>query len=254
MQQKFDMNPKWKNVRPIGFYVYIHVRYSDMKPFYAGVGSAKRAWNIAGRSKRWLDTARKHGFFIHIVKDGMTRDESFDLEIETISMLRSRGFPMVNISDGGLCDLLFSHRTEESLKKIGKALSRPVYCSDGRVFNSCKDAAMHMVSEGHAKASPSGIVYGMDSESRTIYGYSWSRHSTPAVPSHTGKDALGKHSKKPVCCDELGHFDSAADAAKHLVSMGILNAKQHSITNCCGGRQHSAYGYKWRKVDGTQSA
>lgn len=83
------------------YYVYLHRRLTDNKPFYVGKGSGNRAWSEQGRNKYWLNTKHKHGIFVEILFDGLTEKEAFECEIDAIKELSYFGYPLTNMSSGG---------------------------------------------------------------------------------------------------------------------------------------------------------
>lgn len=85
------------------FYVYVHCRQSDMRPFYVGKGHGRRAYETSEkrRSKHWVNTARKHGVYVNILQSDLTEAEAFELEKKVIADLRQQGHTLVNMTDGG---------------------------------------------------------------------------------------------------------------------------------------------------------
>lgn len=85
------------------FYVYVHRRLSDNKPFYVGKGSGKRAWQFTGKSRNsyWHRVVNKHGVSVEIVFDNLTEEESFQCEKDTILEFSYFGYPLTNLTSGG---------------------------------------------------------------------------------------------------------------------------------------------------------
>lgn len=83
------------------FYVYVHRRADDNKPFYVGKGKEKRAWNFNHRSAFWNNVKSKHGIVVEIVFEGLTEEEAFQCEKDTILEFRYFGYQLVNLTDGG---------------------------------------------------------------------------------------------------------------------------------------------------------
>lgn len=83
------------------FYVYVHYRESDGKPFYVGKGNAGRAWNRSSRNEYWKRVVNKHGLRVDIVFDHLTEDESFQVEKDTILEFKYFGYTLVNLTEGG---------------------------------------------------------------------------------------------------------------------------------------------------------
>ena len=86
------------------FYVYVHYRSTDHKPFYVGKGSGDRHVVIAGRNVFWNRVVTKHGYYSEILYDDLCQTEAFKLEAETIKDFNRHGFPLTNMTcgaDGG---------------------------------------------------------------------------------------------------------------------------------------------------------
>jgi len=85
------------------FYVYIHRRLSDNKPFYVGKGSGKRAWDFTetGRNLYWHRVRNKHGINVEIVFDNLTEEEAFQCEKDTILEFNYFGYALTNLTSGG---------------------------------------------------------------------------------------------------------------------------------------------------------
>lgn len=84
------------------YYVYLHRRATDNKVFYVGKGKGKRAHVKTRRNKYWNNTVSKHGIIIQIVYDGLSEQEAFDLEIDTIKEMKYHfESTLCNLTDGG---------------------------------------------------------------------------------------------------------------------------------------------------------
>lgn len=83
------------------FYVYVHRRADDNKPFYVGKGKNRRAWHFHDRSLFWNNVKNKHGIVVEIVFEGLTEEEAFQCEKDTILEFRYFGYPLVNLTNGG---------------------------------------------------------------------------------------------------------------------------------------------------------
>ena len=85
------------------FYVYEHATEGG-EVFYVGKGTGDRAWQKTGRSSYWNNVARKHGRVVHIVRDGLSELEAFDIEKCLIARhgRRDEGEgTLVNLTPGG---------------------------------------------------------------------------------------------------------------------------------------------------------
>lgn len=79
------------------FYVYIHKEADTGRPFYIGKGHGSRAWSIHGRNKWWQRIAKKHGFKVEIMADGLTEPLSFEFEMLAIASVSG----LCNFGEGG---------------------------------------------------------------------------------------------------------------------------------------------------------
>lgn len=122
------------------FYVYIHRKISDNKPFYIGKGTKYRCLTIYKRSKHWKNTALKNGVYVQIFKNNLSSEEACEIEKELIKKLDIK--KLTNISLGGENGLvgktnhMFGKRLIGKLngnfnnKGIKNPLSKPILCFD----------------------------------------------------------------------------------------------------------------------------
>ena len=83
------------------FYIYVHRKLSDNKPFYVGKGSGNRAFDFSGRNKYWKRVKDKHGIKVEIVFDNLSEDEAFQCEIDTLLEFKYFGYELTNMTNGG---------------------------------------------------------------------------------------------------------------------------------------------------------
>lgn len=106
--------------------VYIHKKETDGTIFYIGVGSLKRAYSKQ-RSNLWHRFVRKYGYVIEIYKEGLTKEEAFEIEIDLIGKygrLDLRNGQLVNHTSGGLECIGLSNNVLSKKKKSLKGISR----------------------------------------------------------------------------------------------------------------------------------
>ena len=81
--------------------VYVHLRADDQLPFYIGMGTRRRAFQMCGRNKYWKHVKNKHGVIVKILADNLTREQAYLIEKELISQYREKFTTMTNICAGG---------------------------------------------------------------------------------------------------------------------------------------------------------
>jgi len=99
------------------FYIYIHSRQSDGKPFYVGKGCGYRAWVFKGRNNWWHKMHDKHGVDVEILFDGLTAEESYSTEKDVILELEYFGYHLVNLTSGVMVDIQSPLRQERNNPK-----------------------------------------------------------------------------------------------------------------------------------------
>lgn len=65
------------------FYVYEHIRPDNNTCFYVGKGTGDRAYK-SSRNEHHDRIVKKYGMIVKIIKDGLTEQEAYDLQRETI--------------------------------------------------------------------------------------------------------------------------------------------------------------------------
>lgn len=212
------------DLKPKGYYVYLHRRCTDGIVFYVGKGKGSRAWNSWNRSDYWTNIARKHGVIVDIYKDRMTEDRSYLVEEELISRFDSEH--LCNISTGGVGG------------KSGCSIGT-VYSSNGMSFDSAEHAASWLVGEGFSYATGSQINACCRGQRKTAYGLSWSR-------SGPNPEFIKPHnSSKSVLCSNGMKFESIKSAARWAASHTGKHGSPTAISKCCQGKSYSAFGYNW---------
>lgn len=101
---EIQITPTWQDVKPSGFYVYIHRRATDGSVFYVGKGSLDRAWHKSRYARQrgwWLNIARKNGVIVEIAQDEMLEKDAFLLEMWLIAKFKRGGVKLCNLTDGG---------------------------------------------------------------------------------------------------------------------------------------------------------
>lgn len=257
------------------FYVYVHRRKTDGTIFYVGKGSKNRFSNFRGRGKWWSRIAAKHGVTPQIVCSNLSEKDAFDLEMALIEFIGREN--LCNGTDGGE-GLSGYVPTQETLKKLSisskgrkthqhvkdrirEAQSVKTYCSNGMVFSSATSAAK-WVAEVRGQNARQSVISRCASGGRNhAYGFAWSYDGVPEFLSEEWssikrkRQSLAKLGKRAnnaqiVECIETGmRFDSMLLASMWLKDIGYPKASSSSIVAFFSGRNKSAYGYTWKKIE-----
>lgn len=225
-------------------YVYVHKRNDTGKVFYVGKGRNRRAWRWDNRNPHWLHVAKRHGFSVVIVREGMNKDCAMSLEK---SLIRAYGIEnLCNYTLGG-DGTGGAAMKEETKLKLSHRLGMPVWNDAGERFPSRNFAAKEMRKRGYERASQSGIYSAVNNPGYTVYGHSWSHKGIPEKPDHTGYDAISANKSIPVVCIDTGEIFKSASAASVKYGFGPRGGSK--ITACCRGRQKTCMGMKWRYLN-----
>jgi len=100
------------------FYIYIHIRNDSSQPFYIGKGFGDRSHSKKSRNIYWNNIVNKYGYTIMILKDNLTEQEAFDLEIKIIKKYRKL-YKLCNMTSGGEGTTSHKH-SQKSVLKMSK--------------------------------------------------------------------------------------------------------------------------------------
>lgn len=110
--------------------MYVHYRLSDNTPFYVGKGSGNRVYTCQHRNTYWVHTKNKHGLKVEIVFDGLTEDEAFQCEKDTILEFSYFGYKLTNLTSGG--EGASYKRSEETKRRMSIAFRGRQHSSETR--------------------------------------------------------------------------------------------------------------------------
>lgn len=235
---KIQITPKWVEVKPTGYYVYIHRRATNGIEFYVGKGSANRAWHWSskkGRTKLWLKCARKNGVIVDVVQDHMTEEDAYLLEMWMIAKLTHEGLHLYNMSDGGTGG-----------SGLAPGNSRPVVCSNGMRFNTTGDAARWACKDENRKGHEHSNIYMCCvGKIKSAFGYSWWYDGDDPVEYIDPLKRRIDSRRKAVWCSNGMKFPSTGEAAVWLRENGWPNARYVGVSAAVRGVNQSAYGFAW---------
>lgn len=214
-------------------YVYIHLRGSDLSPFYVGKGKNSRAWakTVTQRNPFWMKIYNKHGFQVEIVQDRMSESDAFLLEMWLIAKLRHEGHVLANLTDGGEGASGFN--------------VRPVTRSDGVHFKSLSDAVLDLRSKGMLSASHAPIISCLNGEALTAYGYTWAEAGDECPEYESPRQRQADTISKAVFSSDGTRHKSFMAAERWLKDLGHDKADKVNIRNAAYGKVATAYGYAW---------
>lgn len=262
-----------------GFYVYAHFRASDGNLFYIGKGTRIRAWSRHSRNRHWRAVVRKHGFVVHIIKDGLSEAQAFRLEE---LLIRNCGVRLATYAGGGPGTSGYRHseqaRRSMSEKRRGRKVSEETRALLSDLIRSNPEELARRAAnfsgennpmrkpENRAASSirmflnnPMFAPENIEKMRASLRGRSHSpearakisaalkgRKNGPIKPHVAAALAKAREKRKRPVGTNCGLvFSSMLEAAN------ATGARQGAISNNCWGRTKSAGGYVWRFLDGS---
>lgn len=99
-------------------FVYVHIEADTGNPFYVGIGKlSNRPWSKKNRSNYHKNKSNKHGLLVNIIADQLSWEKACFWETRWISVLKSAGYELVNLTDGGEGASGFYHSDEFKSRK-----------------------------------------------------------------------------------------------------------------------------------------
>lgn len=234
------------------FYVYMHSRISDGKPFYIGKGRGKRAWSVKSRNAHWYRIVAKHGLSVEILHKDLTEKEAFCLEKSTILLFGL--INLANMTEGGEghCGLSPSAATREKISAANRNPSPEI-----RARKS--EAAKGRVLSAESRAKLSASKRNMSNETRQKIGearrkWSFSEETKEKMRraisgrklTDEWKQRIAEAGEKPIETLSGLRFKSIKAAGEWLRQNGYPKADSSSISKCAKGKLQSAYGQIWK--------
>jgi len=256
------------------FFVYIHKKATDGRIFYIGKGCRYRHKSKWARTPYWHNIVNKYGYTAEIVKNNLTQDEAFALEIKLIKKYKHLG--LCNLTDGGdgAHGAIVSEKTRAKQRrrladpkarqllkqKAKERYADPVFYS-AHVKRVKQQAACPEI---RAKISQTLKEYFANPTNREkLSAATIAQFKNPkarALASKRARERFNTPEKraahvqaKAVKCIETGMiFGTGTLAAEWVASQGKYKGDHSSIAKVCRGEKSSAYGYTWRYVKRTK--
>lgn len=242
---KINISPAWKDVKPRGFYVYLHRRATDGTVFYVGKGKGRRAWERYGRNDWWKNVFYKNGAILEILYQDLEEFEAFRLEEIVIKNYEMNGANLCNMTSGGegASGAVPSYKTRIKISRASGG--RKVYSSQGESFETAALAEEYLISIGFTKARKSHISKCAKGLCNSAYLRSWWYEGERPREYIEKSKRYSNTAKIAVYCSNGMKFDSARDAEKWLKSIGFKKACHSAISESSKKYTGVAYGLAW---------
>ncbi len=239
------------------FYVYAHLRETDLSVFYIGKGSGDRAFVKAGRNTMWRSVFEKHGCMVVILSKWKNEDDAFREEEKLISEIGIKNLTNMAFGGKGARGVEFSKERKEKAKLhleiYNKNFMRLVSIAQSksrkRIFTDCGKSFL-------------GAKKAMEWMETTlgIKGCSQKRINRAAIKGNSYKGVFFRYKEVdfmekpevggrsiPVGNSDGEVFLSIRKAAESMVDKG-LKATSASIHGAINGRCITAAGKRWGYV------
>lgn len=219
------------------FYVYAHrtnLPRSLGDVFYIGKGQRRRAWTKWGHNQRWENTAKKYGYSVEILIDGLSESEAFVFEKFFISFCGRN--QLCNMTDGGegASGSVHSEETKNKISKKNKGLTRsPEFCARMKIHNGKRNTS----EEQRSKVAAANATRIVSKETRDKISAALSERVIK-------KETIAKLSRC-VICSNGEKFSSQSEATRWLRTVGFDKACSNNISNVCQRKRGTAYGLGW---------
>jgi len=221
---------------PEDFYVYVHVRATDGKPFYVGKGCRKRYKGHFDRNPMWKRTAKKYGVKVIIHRDKLQEWAAFEVEQQLIALYGRRntghGY-LCNLTDGGEGQSGYVPSDESNVKRSEKLKGRVF--SESHKQKIAESNRTRILSEETKKKISDSRVGRFCGENHPLFGKKKSKESIEKTAAAT---------RRRVRCIETGViFKSVSEAAS------FVEGSTSPISKVCRGTKPSYMGFRWEYID-----
>lgn len=249
------------------YYVYVHIRTDLDEVFYVGMSTINTEGLVYSRAYRspfekrktaWHNYARICPYIVKIVKENLTKEQAFKLEMKLIKKYGRKDLgtgTLINQCDGGAglknpgpqlkkkiqySRKHLSHIYKKSQKPYSISVS--AYDANGnfiKTYDSMNEAAID-VNCLHAD-----ITRAVNGKRFLIAGFQWRKYEI--------KTGIGKVPEKRKCNKQIGQYnhtgkllkiwESASEASKKL------NTSRTGINNCLKQKSKTSHGCIWKFID-----
>lgn len=241
--------------------VYIIYRNDTGLPCYVGMGTHKRFMDRQ-RNVHVNRIHEKFGTTRTKVIDFVTTEQAHSIERDLIRAISKSGIKLCNMTKGGdgSDGWVPSKENRENMSNGQKrsllgvsaeelnrraevmalAVRKPVYCSNGMLFDSRTKAVEWLRNNVCSTAGESGISAAINKKGqRSAYGFFWSNDGVFDDSEKIGVDVA-------VCCSNGMTFESITKAAKWVIDNIDRNAKpSNAIAAASKPGGGSSYGLLW---------
>lgn len=246
------------------YYVYLHIRLDLNEVFYVGMSTINNEGLIYSRAYRssfekrktaWHNYARVCPYTVKIVKENLTKEDAFKLEMKLIKKYGRKDLgtgTLINQCDGGAGlknpgpqlkkKIQYSRKHLSDVYKQSQkpySISVSAYDENGKfiktyesINDACKDVnCLH-----------TDITRAINGKRFLIAGFQWRKYEI--------KTGIGKVPKKKKCTKQIGQYlhtgkllkvwESTSEAAKKL------NISRTGINNCLKEKSSTSNGYIWK--------
>ena len=231
---------RWNYLNPDRLYfIYRHCRKDDNQVFYVGVGKKstftgetseyRRAFTEYGRNQFWKRVAEKHGYYVEIMLEDLTHEESREKEKEFIELYGRHcdGGRLTNITIGGdgIVGIPMTDETREKMSASHIGIKRGPFTEEHKRNIGARSVGRYFSPEAREKKrkSMTGKTY-------------------PPEVAQKKREARLKHCKQVVCLDTGFVFDCALDAGKAMFPLHWHSAGAR-ITVVCNGKTDEYRGF-----------
>lgn len=239
------------------FYVYAHLRKTDLSVFYIGKGSGDRAFVRSGRNRMWRSVFEKHGCMVVILERFNDEKDAFSAEAKLIEKIGIKNLCNMAAGGPGAPGVEFSAERKNrarvhleiynkkftNLLKIAQSKSRKrIFTDCGRSFLGAAKAKEWMVNVLGEKDCSQQRINRAAIKGNSYRGvfFRYKEVKFMAKPEVGGRSISVGNSDGEI-------FPSIRKAAESMVARGIRTTSA-SIHGAINGRQVSAAGKRWGYV------